>query len=213
MSNVAIIDYLQDVAQMARRCPTATLVRAYARAARELCTESRWYQVNVQGATVADQQQYSLGNDPLLEIIGILAMQGTDNSGGSPQKFPIRVSDATTWTPDDGTGRPTRYAYIPEAQFALHRTPDKVYDLLVTLQCTPKEDVTQLPAELMPKWSKAFQDGALAYLLMLPDQPWTDPLLATGYEAKFRAAKSNAKADAQRRFQTGTVMASGRRLW
>lgn len=213
MSNVAIIDRIQDVAQIVRRCPTATLVRAYARAARILCTESRWYCVNVPGATVAGTQQYTLGNDPLLEIIGIYAMQGTDDSGGSPQVFPIRVGDPQTWNPNVNDGQPTRYAYVPEAQFVLYPVPDDAYDLAVTLQVTPKEGVTQLPAELLAKWSEAFQNGALGYLLSLPGQPWTDPQMGVLYERKFNAAKANAKADAQRRYQTGTVMARGRRIF
>lgn len=210
MANVDVIERVQDVAQIARRCPTNTLIRAYVRAARALCMQSRWYRVNVEGVTVADQQQYQLGSDPLLEICGIRAMQGAGPDG---EAFPIRTSDPTTWDPNARPGRPGVYAYVPEGQFALHRVPDGVYNLTVTCQCAPKEAATQIPEDLLVKWGQGIQDGALGYLLSMPSTPWSSPVLGREYMRSLQATINNAKADEQRAYNTGTVMSRIRRLF
>lgn len=205
----AIIDVVQSVAQIARRCPTQTLVHAYARAARKLCRESRWYVVNINGQVVANQETYSLGSDPQLEIVGIKAMQITDPRG---QAHPVNKSDPTQWRPTTQRGMPRWYAYIPEAGFAVYLKPDRTYPLLVTAQVAPKQGVTHLPDDLLVKWDQTFEHGALAYLLNIPNQPWTDPIQAEANRRAFQAGIANAKADAQRSYNTGTVMANARRI-
>lgn len=205
----AIIDVVQSVAQIARRCPTQTLVYAYARAARKLCRESRWYVVNINGEVVADQQTYTLGSDPQLEIVGIKAMQITDARGKS---HPVNPTDPTQWRETDQRDMPRWYAYVPEGGFAVYLIPNQTYPLLVTAQVTPKQGVTQLPDDLLVKWDQAFEHGALAYLLNIPSQPWTDPVQAEVNRRAFQAAIANAKADAQRSYNTGTVMATARRI-
>lgn len=205
---VEVKDYLQDVAQIVRRCPTQTLVRAYVRAARKLCIESRWYRVTIVGQTVEGQQQYSLGSDPFLDIIGIRAMGGTQGT----RKWPIVPSDPTQWSAVAQPGDPRRYAYIPQAQFAVNPTPNSVIDLQVTAVCAPKEGATQLPDEIM-RWSEGFQDGALAYLLNIPGQPWSNAVLGQNYGQAWRAAIANAKADEQRAYNQGTVVARRRRIF
>jgi len=205
MTTVNVFDQLASIALVARRCPTPTLRRAYIKAMRDWCAETRWLKVTIAGATVAGAPQYDLGSDSYTEIISIHAMSGTDNSGSVPQVFPITSSDSSAWNPNDPNGRPNRYAYIPEGKFALHQVPDKIYSLSVTVAIQPKDGVAQIPSEPLKKYSTGFEAGALMHLLRIPKQPWTDPTLASKvYEPIWNSCISNGKAEAQRSYNTGS---------
>lgn len=208
MANVNIEDLIVDVAQVVRRCPTATLLQAYSRAAHDFFRQSRWWRVSVTGATVAGTQVYSLGSDPYADIIGIKAMQGSFST--PTVYFPLSPSDPTSWNPSFENQQPLTYAYVPEGQFALFPIPDAVYNILVTAQVAPKHGATVLDEALLPKWRQSIEAGALAYLLNIPRQPWTNPQEAVRQAVRFQAGVANAKADEQREFNTGTQMAKKR---
>lgn len=203
-SFVNVFDQLAPIALVARKCPSTTLRRAYVKAMRDWCSETRWLRENITGATVAGQQLYSLGDDPYREIIAIYAMSGTDNSGVVPQTFIIPASDSGSWAPEAQQNRPTRYAYVPEGQFALWQIPNRVYSLTVTVVLQPKDQVAQIPAEPLRKYSSGIEAGALMHLLRLPSQPWTDLKMAEKYETIWNACVSNGKAEAQRNFNSGS---------
>src|SRR4051812_9987159 len=134
---VDVNDYLANVAQVARKCPTATLRHAYMRAFREWCQQTQWLRTNVPGVTVENQRQYNLGNDPDLDIIGIFAMQGSLTTAGNTQYWAIRPSNSQFWDENLQPNMPLRYAYIPEAQFALDPIPQQEYNLQVTVILAP----------------------------------------------------------------------------
>lgn len=209
MSTIPIIERIQDVEQIVRRCPTVTLVRAYARAARQLCVESRWLRVQASSTTVPGLQRYSLGNDPWLDILNLHAVEIGDAGNISP----LRVWDPRQWNPNNAPGRPAFYAYVPEAQFVLYPVPDKEYQITASIEVAPKAGATQLPDILFNKWEQAMQDGALAYLLSIPGEPWSNPQMAMIYERRYRAAISNAKTDVQRLYQNGSLRARTPRIF
>lgn len=206
MTQVAIIDLLADIAQIARGAPNPTLIRAYNRAAREFCRQSRWLRHSQPGVTEAGTPLYSLGTDPDLEVIGIRAVSLARTTGNTMPR-PLRVSASTTWRAGERNAEPQRYAYVPEAQLALNPTPDAVYDLLVTLVIMPTAASNSVPAELLPRWDQTLQAGALAYLYEVPKQPWTNLELAQIKKREFQAGIGNAKAAEQKEYQSGTTIA------
>ena len=204
MNMVDTFDQLVNIAQVCRKCPTITLRRAYVRALREWCQQTQWLRTAVSGFTIADARQYSLGNDPYLDVIGILAMQGSQSQSQGIQYWPIVPSDSGQWDPNMNPGMPVRYQYVAEAQFAVDPLPDAVYGLLITLIVQPKEGATQIPAAPLLKYSNEIEAGALAYLLAVPGQPWSDPQGAVVQGKAFRSGISNGKAEAQRNFNVGS---------
>jgi hypothetical protein len=209
-----IVTLLQNVAQVVRRAPEPTLVHAYLRAARKFCLESRWLRRELAVTTIAGDSLYDLvqsgQDDPLLEIINVRVITIT-NLAGERQR--IDPSDPVTWNPAVDDGQPQTWAYVPESQVALYPTPEAVYTLTVTAQCQPLRDAEELPDDLLRKWDRALDDGALAYLLGLGGQAWTNPAGARQHAIAFQAAINNARADEQRGYNTGTVMARIRRLF
>jgi len=197
-------DQLVNIAQVCRKCPTITLRRAYVRALREWTQQTQWLRVAVTGSTVVDGRQYSLGNDPYLDVVGIQAMQGSQSQSQGIQYWPIVPSNSGMWDPNMQSGMPVRYQYVAEAQFAVDPLPAQVYGLLITLIVQPKEGATQIPAAPLLKYSNEIEAGALAYLLAVPGQPWTNPAEAARNDRVFRAGISNGKAEVQRAFNVGS---------
>lgn len=206
MSLVNVNDQLTNIAQIVRRCPTVTLRRAFVASYRAFCAQTRMVTVRITGFdTEASSQLYALGTDPYLEIVGIRAMQLTDTSIGAAQTWPLGPLDPSEWNPNTPAGRPVRFTYVPHGQVALFPTPAAAYAVDITAEVQPKsEDVSKVPSEGLVQYSNEIEAGALAYLLRIPDQPWTNPNMAAMYDAQARAGIANAKAQVQRGHNPGS---------
>lgn len=208
-----VVNLVRDVAQKIRPCPRETMLNAYVRAARQFCGESRWYRVNLDAATVAYQQLYSLGSDPFLEIVDApFASLVTNPGANQPNIVPLQNQPSNAFNPNIEPDTPIWYSYIPEAQIAFSPTPDNAYPVSMTLVLQPRDGVTEIPDQLLTKWRLAFEDGALAYLYGLVGEPFADPRLAMLYEAKFRSAINNGKANVAMGYQSGSQRATPRRF-
>jgi hypothetical protein len=205
MNMVNVNDQVANLAQIVQRCPTITLARAFARAYRDWACQSQYLRLAIAGATVADTRQYDLGSDPYLDIVAVRAVSGSQVIGGQLQQWPIVTSDSSQWDPNMPAGMPVRYCYIPQAQIALDPLPNGVYNLLVTVIVQPKEDAVQIPQSGLVKYRSAVEAGALSYLYCIPKQPWTNPIESVRRQKEFQAGVSNAKAEVQRSFNTGSV--------
>ena len=209
-NTVDVREQLTNVAQKVRKCPTITLARAYNRAFRDFCSQTQWVTVPIPGATAASTRVYDLGSDPYLDIIGINGMQGSLTTGAQTQFWAIGPSNSSSWDPNLQPSLPLRYAYLPQAQFALDPLPSQVCQLLVSAIVTPKEGATQIPQAPLIKYSNQIEAGALAYLLDIPGMPWSSPVLAEKYARSFHSGIANAKAEVQRAFAIGSQRARPR---
>jgi hypothetical protein len=212
-----IVTLLQRVAQQVRRCPEPTLIQAYRDAARQFCLESRWLRRTIEPvATEADVSQYALIPGSAyadLEVVSVRTVV-CNNLNGTPQsQWRINPTDPTTWNPSVQPGEPQTYAYVPESELAVFPAPDGVYELTVVACMQPVIDATVIPDDLVRKWDRQLSAGAMAYLYEIPDQPWSDPRKAGTNRIAFQAAINNAKADEQRAYNMGTVVARIPRLF
>ncbi len=200
MAQLPVMDLLADVAQACRQAPTPTLISAYVRAARRFCAKTRWLVVSIPGQTTAGEPRYSLGSDPYAEIFGIAGITLYE----SPTQYAaLDESDSKEWNPTAPPGLPTVYQYLPEAQVALHVTPDAAYNMTIGACVTPKRGANSIDSTLATKWEYVLQHGALAYLLALPSVAWTDPQLAQVHEARFLEGCHDAANAASLGFDPG----------
>ena len=212
MNYVDINDQVVNIAQIARRCPTITLARAFGRAYRDWAGQTHYLRVTIQGSTTADTRQYDLGSDAYLDIIGICAAQLSETVNGRTVYRNLAPSDSTTWNSNADGAAPATYCYVPEGQIGLNPTPDAVYSLTVTAIVQPKEGAGQVPEEGLVKWRSGIEAGALANLYEIPGMPWSDPRKVATKRAEFQSCINNARAAVQRAFNTGTVMARPRTI-
>ncbi len=210
----AITDLLQEVAQKARRCPNPTLIKAYRDAARRFCVQSRWLRRELEILTEQGENQYDLvpdTGDSMLEIIGVRVITIINPAGNN---YRIDPSDPMGWNPAMPPGAPQTWCYVPESEVGIFPTADSGgYTLVCTVECQPMVSVVELPDDLLRKWDQALSAGALAYLLNIHDQPWTNAREARENAILFQAAINSARADQQRAYNTGTSMARIRRLF
>jgi hypothetical protein len=134
MAQMQVFDVLAPIAQICRGCNTTTLTEAYIHAVRELCRKSRVYTSTLLGATVDAQALYNLGSDAYSEVIGVRAASVLDGT----EIITLTEKASGTWDANDVSDVPAYFDYVPEAQMALHPTPDAVYPITIALILHPK---------------------------------------------------------------------------
>lgn len=199
-------DVVRDVAQLFPKANSATIRSAFVRSARRFCSETRWLRTSITANLVAGTKTYSLGGDPLLEVVDTPLVQLTLTTGTI---LSIPKADPTTFNPNDAQGRPRFHAYLPEAQVTFHPAPDAAYPVTIWLAVQPKDGVSEIPDELLTKWRYAIEDGACAFLYQMPE-PWVNHQLAEMKRLSFVSAISNAKADVARVYQSGSIYGARR---
>lgn len=209
MNFVATEDQIRNIAQIIRRCPTITLTNAFTKAYRDWACQTQYLRVPIAGQTTTTSRQYDLGSDPYLEIVAVFAASASILIGSQVQTWPLVPSDSTLWNPNASNavlpGQPVRYCYVPQAQIAVDPFPNDVYDLLVTAIVQPKETATQIPDTGLTKYRTGIEAGALMYLHSVPGQPWSNPNESMLQRRIFQSSISNARAEVQRGFNTGSV--------
>ena len=60
-------------------------------------------------------------------------------------------------------------------------------ELRISAFLTPSRDATEIPDFLVDGHARTIADGALSDLLMLPNQPFSNPALAAGFGVRFEA--------------------------
>lgn len=201
MAQIDVLTLLPSVGQICRQCPTTILVQAYIDAVRKFCSQTRWLTANAPGVCEIGTSQYAIGNDTYNEVIGISAMTVLESETVDPT--PMTQGDPTRWEASDDDGLPLFYAYVPESGFAVHPIPDQEYALELNLVLQPKRGSNSIDETLAVNWEYAFQRGALAYLLKLPDVPWSDKAEAVSQQMQFNADINSAKSSVARGYNAG----------
>jgi hypothetical protein len=156
-----------------------------------------------QAYTVTRQNQtYNLGSDTYNEIFGV---SGITLYETSTRPIALQEHLSGDWDPTEPKGVPEFYQYQPEGQVSLHPTPDAAYSMTVGAVLAPKRGSNSIDDRLVVKWEYQLQDGALAYLLALPDVPWANLPLAQVHEERFKAAIIDAANSASLGFNPGAT--------
>lgn len=94
---------------------------------------------------------------------------------------------------EDGCGFRVEALETPDVSVWIDREGDACDRLRVRYVAAPTHDACRLDARLAEEWGRALVDGALADLLSLPEQPFSDPRLAAAYREGFNAAILRAR--------------------
>jgi len=201
MAQILVTELLAPVAEVARQCPTSTLVRNYVKAVREFTKHTRCLIRNATAVTIVDEPQYVIGNDTYEEVIGIKGMSFQD---AQDKWRPITNKGSDLWDENAETGEPDCYDYLPHAEFVLGPTPDAIYDLRLSLVVQPKRGVLSIEEALLVNWEDAFTAGALYHLLRIPGQPWTDGPESNNQLTLFNSFKARGLSDVAANHNAGS---------
>lgn len=145
---------------------------------------------------------YSLGSDTYNEILGISAIDLTENSTTIDG---LTEAKSSAWDLTDAADVPEFYQYVPEGQFVVHPKPNAAYALSVGVILQPKLTANSIDDTLLVSWKKAIDHGALAYLLTLKDYPWASGVEAEKHRLLFKAEIDSAGMAAQSGYNAGAL--------
>lgn len=197
-----IEEFLPKILPFAPGCPEPTAFEHLRSAARDFCEETRLWRFD---------DTFQLGNDPNI----VCAPQGAviheiercDYNGQKldPQSldwlddhYPQWRSDVDTWQAE-----PQWFTQVcPDTVRLVPMPPDLGGNIKVWLRLKPSEDCEVLPDFMFREYGTLLSWGALASILMLPNQTFSDPNRATFFAGKFDQAlgrKSKLQAMGQQR--------------
>ncbi len=130
------------------------------------------------------------GADISMVVTAIL--DGTPLDPTTPEWLDQNVRD---WRTEQDT--PRYFAQVDTEQVILAKVPSSTVTagLVLTVAVQPSVNSTGIPKWIASKYLDEITSGALARLLLMPGQPWTDMALGKDHEGKFKAGIANARAD------------------
>ncbi len=197
-----------DLATFIRAADSTTIRSAYMRACREFCARSRWLKRNITNtALTINQPVYNFGTDPNLEVIGVSAaaiqQQNLTWVG-------LRSTSQDTADPNQAPDLPNWFMYLDEGMIRFYPTPNLAYLSNVNLIVQTSLNGTAVPNDLIAKWNREIEFGALAFLYDMPKEEWSDPVKAGEARIKFIEGWAAAKSWVDKGYQQGSVRATPR---
>lgn len=181
-----------------KQCPDITIEKAVRRALREFCTQSWYYQKTLVQNGVADQQTYMLDLDSDDEIVAIVNCEYKDRplQGVRQQDYSVLRE-----------GQPNGFQYEPPFYLLLSPVPsvDETDAIKVRLALQLSETATTIPEVIYRHHKQTLEFGAMAYVLSMPEERWTNFPLAQEYERRFQLGIFDAKRMRHRGFVSGSL--------
>lgn len=105
----------------------------------------------------------------------------------------------TPAAPADGAvGTPREISSPNSSQVRVYPAPDETQTsvLRVTATVTLSPAITEIPDVLYTDWLEAIVSGAAARISAIPDQPFTNPMVAAGAAMRYQQQLTRAQAEA-----------------
>jgi hypothetical protein len=193
--------FLTKVLPYAPGCPEPTAFEHIRAAARDFCETTRLWRFD---------DTFDLGDDPNVmctpQDAVIHEIERCDFNGEKldpasldwlDDRYPDWRSDTRLWT-----GQPQWFTQVCPDTVRVVPTPLEQGSVKVWLRLKPSEDCEQLPDFLFREYATTISWGALASILMLPNQTFSNPNMAVFFQGKFDNAlgrKSKLQATGQQR--------------
>ncbi len=197
MANVKYSDLVSDVLPVLAADPSDPVTEyAIKRSAIQFCKESwvwKYFQDPID--LIAYENTYDLEPPTGAGVAAVMRVT-LAKLDLDPKSVDDLDRDMPGWR--QKSGQPKFYTQIDSDQIVLAPAAD--YNLAagihMTLALQPDQKANGLPGWIVNEYIYDIVDGALAYLMKMPKQDWSDGPLAMDYEKKFHAAIANARADA-----------------
>lgn len=213
-----LVDLAEFYDEIARECPGApdpTLDNTIRHAARELCMRTQIWREDLDPmTTVKNRATYELESPTdQARIVALITARHHDNRL-TPKSAVELNALCPTWR-DAVSDTAQHFVSDTPTTLTLYPAPSKtevraITELRAALQ--PTYAATQLPGILLEDHIEAIAHGALARLLRIPKQDWTDYALAGEYAALFRQDIVDAEIRALKGYQNTEVVVEARRL-
>jgi hypothetical protein len=206
---VALTEFLSHVLPATPKCPQVLAEKAILDSAADFCKQSYVLRQDISAiSVVANQSQYSLANPTDLQIYAIahLLYDGKKMWPTSEDEMDlnwdtIRQDAALEFSdPDDDwrlqtSARPTLFYQPTPNLIRVIGIPTAALTSGITgrIYVYPAQAATTLDDWVYAEFYEAIAAGALARILAVPDQAWSNTKLAAYYLSTFDQGVSNAK--------------------
>lgn len=172
-------DFLRFILPYAPSCPIPMAQQHLRAAAREFCEATRcWREVDCIAVTGDEIEVICVPPYATLHEIEAASFDG------EPLE---RVSFSNARFAESGSPR-----QITQSQpNAISLAPKGAGALRISMFLKPGQDADAIPDFLYDQWAEDIGNGALARILNLPEQPFTNPAAAATYRALFERAKAS----------------------
>lgn len=118
-----------------------------------------------------------------------------DSLGARVEMFNNRFPGA-----DTGTGRPSALIQNVDQTFTLNRAPTDREHGAITMRASvkPLRTATTCDDLLFNDYAVDIGYGAIAYLMNIPNEPFSNPVLAMNFEARYEAARHQTRIRANK---------------
>lgn len=155
---------------------------AIRRAAQELCETTRLWRYTDTFASVADEELLAAPHEAEIFEIESARFDGQILEPASLAWLDENVPD---WRNQEGNGPHWITQTNPDSVAIV---PRSVGTLAVTLTLKPSDQAETLPDWLVAKYARVLADGALADLMVMPAQDYSNPSLAGVHSQRFQSA-------------------------
>ena len=181
-----VTDFLSRVMPSVMGCPIPLAEMAIRDAADELCRESRVLREAQSIPVVSGSNEYEVdtSTDGTFAVEVAFARIGDDD--------PLELI-----TPDllnrivTTTSAPRYIEQVSSSLVRLYPTPTLDGDLAITVVLSVLPSSASVPSAL-DRWRDGIVGGALARLMNMPGQPWSNPQMVAGYRGAFNLAVDSA---------------------
>lgn len=171
--------FLALIAPLVPACPDSMIEQYLVMAARELCQRTRvWRVTDVLQTTGAEVELSFVPPEASLIQIEKVEFDGLELC---PRQF------RDLWRHDMEAGG-VPHAYTQPRPETLLLIPSAAGTVRVSLFVMPGPTASTLPDFMFGQYAAELADGALAALLLLPGQSWTNPQLGLVHRSRFDAA-------------------------
>lgn len=173
-----LADFLRWVMPYATACPEPVAESHILDAAREFCAATKcWRFVDTIDVPAEACEILCVPPDATLHEIERAQFNGQPLD-------PIAYADMR-----DAAGEPSHFTQIDLNSVRI--MPHKAGQLSISVFLQPAPHADQLPDFIYDRYGKTIADGALAAILELPGQPYTDPGAAAARRGRFNQAKDS----------------------
>lgn len=198
-------DILPHILQYAPGCAAPTAEYGIRQAAIDFCERTRLWRYEDDFDIAGDEAEcISTPYGSVLHEIELVQFDGQDLC---PTTTAWLDANCRGWRAGELTGQPSYL--VQTAPNTLRVVPWQAGHVNLFLWLKPSDDATELPDFMVDSYRKVLAHGALAYILAMPNQPFTNPSMANNFGALFQGKLDTLMRASSRGQQRGRTRVRG----
>jgi hypothetical protein len=211
MANAAFSDFLPEISHLIAGCPEPTAINAVRNATIEFCTRTNVWQETQDAVTLtATDFPYTLEALTGATVVTVLDVS-VEGRSIDPTTIDALDKNSYNWRANTGPMPEGYYQPNPD-EVVLYPALSEAKSVVFRVSYAPTRAATGVVDHIYQIHLEAIAAGALARLMAIPMQPWSNPKMALYYSSVFNTAKNSAAMDVNKSFTRAPVMIQMRRF-